>query len=133
MDQEPLTEGNSAQQGEPARAHPECLFCRIAAGTVPVTRLLEDEQVLAFPDIRPQAPVHVLVIPKRHLASHAHATTEDAGMLGHLIAAAGEVARLKGLKNGYRLVVNTGPDGGQTVDHLHVHVLGGRPMRWPPG
>ena len=114
-------------------AEADCLFCKIASGAIPVTRLFEDDQVLAFPDINPQAPVHALVIPKRHLASHAHATAGDAAMLGHLIAAAGEVARLKGLEKGYRLVVNTGPDGGQTVDHLHVHVLGGRHMGWPPG
>jgi histidine triad (HIT) family protein len=111
----------------------DCLFCKIAAGEIPVTRLFETEEVLAFPDIHPQAPVHVLVIPKRHLASHAHATTEDTAMLGSLLAAAGEVARLQGLGNGYRLVVNTGSDGGQTVEHLHVHLLGGRHMGWPPG
>ncbi|MBB5065336.1 histidine triad nucleotide-binding protein [Granulicella mallensis] len=111
----------------------DCLFCKIAAGIIPVKRLHEDEQVLAFPDINPQAPVHVLVIPKRHLASHAHATTEDAAMLGQLLSAAGEVAQAQGLENGYRLVINTGPDGGQTVDHLHVHLLGGRHLGWPPG
>lgn len=110
-----------------------CLFCKIAAGTIPANRLYEDENVLAFPDISPQAPVHVLLIPKKHLASHAHATAEDTAMLGHLFAAAVEVAREQGLANGYRLVINTGPDGGQTVDHLHVHLLGGRHMTWPPG
>jgi histidine triad (HIT) family protein len=117
---------------------PDCLFCKIVAGAIPVERLFEDDDVLAFPDIHPQAPVHVLVIPKRHIASHAHATAEDTAMLGRLLAAAGEVARLKRLGvapngGGYRLVVNTGPDGGQTVEHLHVHVLGGRQMTWPPG
>ncbi len=98
-----------------------------------MTRFFETEEVLAFPDIHPQAPVHVLLIPKRHLASLAHATAEDAGMLGGLLAAAVEVARQQGLGNGYRLVVNTGADGGQTVEHLHVHLLGGRHMGWPPG
>lgn len=111
----------------------DCLFCKIAAGDIPVTRLYEDEFVLAFPDIAPQAPTHILVIPKAHLRSHAHASVEDKEMLGHLLHAVGEVAREKKLENGYRLVINTGPDGGQTVDHLHVHLLGGRPMHWPPG
>lgn len=111
----------------------DCLFCKIVSGAIPAKRLYEDEHVLAFPDINPQAPVHVLLIPKKHLASHAHATAEDAAMLGQLISAAGEVARAQNLGNGYRLVINTGPDGGQTVDHLHVHLLGGRHMTWPPG
>jgi histidine triad (HIT) family protein len=111
----------------------DCLFCKIASGAIPVKRLYEDDDVLAFPDINPQAPVHVLLIPKKHLTSHAHATPEDAAMLGHLISAAGEVARTQNLANGYRLVINTGADGGQTVDHLHVHLLGGRHMTWPPG
>ena len=111
----------------------DCLFCKIANGVIPVKRLYEDELTLAFPDINPQAPVHVLVIPKQHLSSHAHATAEDTAMLGHLLAAAGEVAKQEKLANGYRLVVNTGADGGQTVAHLHVHLLGGRHMGWPPG
>lgn len=112
---------------------PDCLFCRIISGAIPTKRLYETADILAFADIHPQAPVHVLVIPKRHIASHAHALPEDASLLGRLFAAAGEVARAHGLENGYRLVVNTGPDGGQTVDHLHLHILGGRAMSWPPG
>jgi histidine triad (HIT) family protein len=111
----------------------DCLFCKIAAGTIPVTRLYEDDEVLAFPDIHPQAPVHILVIPKRHIASCAHALPADSGLLGHLLSAAAEVGHRQHLDNGYRLVINTGPDGGQTVEHLHVHLLGGRPMGWPPG
>jgi histidine triad (HIT) family protein len=111
----------------------DCLFCKIAAGEIPVKRLFEDEQVLAFPDIHPQAPVHVLVIPKQHLASMAQTTKDDEAMLGHLLAAAAEVAQQQGLGKGYRLVINTGADGGQTVAHLHVHLLGGRHMDWPPG
>jgi histidine triad (HIT) family protein len=111
----------------------DCLFCKIAAGTIPVTRLYENDHVLAFPDISPQAPVHVLLIPKKHLSSHAHVPPEDAAVFGELLAAAGEVAKLKQLDNGYRLVINTGADGGQTVGHLHVHLLGGRQMHWPPG
>jgi len=111
----------------------DCLFCKIAAGTIPVTRLYEDEQIVAFPDINPQAPVHILVIPKRHIGSLANTLPDDEAMLGRLLAAAVEVARQQGLEGGYRLVVNTGPDGGQTVEHLHVHLLGGRHMSWPPG
>ena len=110
-----------------------CLFCRIAAGEIPVKRLYEDDEVLAFPDIHPQAPVHVLLIPKRHIASHADAVAGDADLLGKLLWAVGEVARQHSLEKGYRLVINTGPDGGQTVEHLHLHLLAGRQMHWPPG
>ena len=110
-----------------------CLFCRIAAGAIPVERLHEDDEVLAFPDIHPQAPVHILLIPKRHIASHAHVVAGDAELLGKLLWAVGELARSQGLENGYRLVINTGSDGGQTVNHLHLHLLGGRSMGWPPG
>ena len=112
---------------------PDCLFCRIVAGAIPARRLHETPDVLAFADLHPQAPTHILLIPKRHIASHAHALPEDASLLGSLLAEAGELARNHGLARGYRLVVNTGPDGGQTVDHLHIHLLGGRPMTWPPG
>ncbi len=111
----------------------DCLFCQIVAGAIPVQRLHETPDTLAFADIRPQAPVHVLVIPKRHIPSLAGAKPEDTALLGNLFAAAAEVARIQQLENGYRLVVNTGPDGGQTVDHLHIHLLGGRQMTWPPG
>jgi histidine triad (HIT) family protein len=111
----------------------DCLFCKIASGTIPVERLYEDERVLAFPDINPQAPTHVLVIPKQHIGSHAKTAAGDTDLLGHMLWAVGEVARAKKLDRGYRLVINTGPDGGQTVDHLHLHLLGGRPMHWPPG
>jgi histidine triad (HIT) family protein len=110
-----------------------CLFCNIASGAIPVTRLYEDDLTLAFPDINPQAPTHILIIPKQHIASAAHATPADTPLLGHLLAAATQVARDQNLSNGYRLVINTGPDGGQTVDHLHLHLLGGRHMTWPPG
>lgn len=109
----------------------DCLFCRMVSGEIPVKRLYDDELVMAFADIHPQAPVHVLVIPKVHVPSMAHAT--DAAMLGALMSAAAVVAQEQGLFNGYRLVLNTGADGGQTVEHLHVHVLGGRAMHWPPG
>jgi histidine triad (HIT) family protein len=113
--------------------HPDCLFCKIAAGAIPVTRLYENEQLLAFPDINPQAPVHILVIPKQHFASLAHTSPSNAALLGHLLAATAEIAQQQNLGKGYRLVINTGPDGGQTVDHLHVHLLGARHMGWPPG
>jgi len=111
----------------------DCLFCKIVAGVIPARLLHEDAETIAFADIRPQAPTHLLVIPKRHIASLAYAQPEDAALLGHLLAVAGEIARAQRLHNGYRLVINTGSDGGQTVDHLHVHLLGGRAMGWPPG
>jgi histidine triad (HIT) family protein len=110
----------------------ECIFCRIVAGELPSDRVHEDEHVLAFRDIRPQAPVHVLVIPKQHHASLSDAP-DDPALLGRLLLAARELARRLGLADGYRVVVNTGPAGGQTVDHLHLHLLGGRSMTWPPG
>jgi len=110
-----------------------CLFCQIAAAAIPVTRLYEDDLTLAFPDINPQAPTHILIIPKRHIPSLAHTTPADASLLGNLLTTAAEVARLQNLANGYRVVLNTGSDGGQTVDHLHLHLLGGRHMTWPPG
>ena len=113
--------------------NPDCLFCKIVAGTIPAKRLHETPDILAFADINPQAPTHLLLIPKRHIASHAHALPEDAALLGTLFAAAGDLACAHHLDRGYRLVVNTGPDGGQTVDHLHIHLLGGRPLGWPPG
>lgn len=116
----------------------DCLFCNIAAGTIPVTRLFENEHLLAFPDIHPQAPTHILIIPKQHFSSLAHTTSEQTELLGQLLVAAAEIARREGLSlhhhsGGYRLVINTGPDGGQTIDHLHLHLLGGRHLTWPPG
>ena len=110
----------------------DCLFCRIVAKEIPATIVAETEDALAFRDIRPEAPVHVLVIPKTHYDSVAHA--EDEALLGHLMAFAAKVAVQEGIsESGYRTVVNTGQNGGQTVDHLHIHVLGGRRMTWPPG
>jgi len=111
-----------------------CLFCKIAGREIPSDIVLEKDDVLAFKDVRPVAPVHALVIPKKHIASLNDATPEDGELLGHLVLAAREVAAKLGLdSSGYRLVVNTGPDAGQSVFHVHVHVLGGRPMAWPPG
>ena len=110
-----------------------CIFCRIVRGQIPATRLYEDDQSLAFADLAPQAPVHLLVIPKDHLVSLAHVARADAPLLGHLLAIAADLALQQGLAEGFRTVINSGASGGQTVDHLHVHLLGGRPMHWPPG
>jgi histidine triad (HIT) family protein len=113
--------------------NPDCLFCKISSDTIPFTRLFENDHVLAFPDINPQAPVHILIIPKQHFRSLAHTTSTEAELLSQLLSAATEVAQQQHLDNGFRVVINTGPDGGQTVDHLHLHLLGGRHMHWPPG
>jgi histidine triad (HIT) family protein len=110
-----------------------CLFCKIVEGTIPSTRVYEDDQCIAFADIHPHAAVHVLVVPRKHIASLAQATPEDTPLLGHLLATVAEIARQHGLDKGYRTVINTGDDGGQTVEHLHLHLLGGRIMHWPPG
>ncbi len=112
---------------------PECLFCRIVAGEIPATLVHEGDDVLAFRDIDPKAPTHVLVIPRRHIASLDHVGDGDRDLLGRLLLVARDVARAEGLEGGWRVVANVGPDGGQSVDHLHVHVLGGRSLGWPPG
>ena len=109
------------------------MFCKIAAGLIPVDRIYEDDLILAFPDINPQAPQHILLIPKQHLPSTRETVAEHTPLLGRLLAVAAQVASQKDLQNGYRLVINTGSDGGQTVHHLHLHLLGGRQMSWPPG
>lgn len=111
----------------------DCLFCKIVAGQIPSKKVLEDEQILAFHDIDPKAPKHILVIPKKHLASLADVQPGDEALLGHILATAASIAREHGLGNGYRVVISTGPEGGQTVGHLHLHLLGGRQMHWPPG
>ena len=112
---------------------PECLFCRIEAGEIPSDRVYEDEDVIAFRDINPRAPTHVLVVPRRHVAD-AHALTErDGPMLAALFAATRRIADEAGLGQGYRVVTNVGPEAGQSVFHLHFHLLGGRSMGWPPG
>lgn len=111
----------------------DCIFCKIVAGEIPSKAVYQDEQAYAFSDVNPQAPVHVLVVPRQHLASLDDGDASKRALLGHLLGTAAEIAREKGLGKGYRVVVNTGPDGGQTVDHLHLHLLGGRPMHWPPG
>ena len=109
-----------------------CLFCRIAKGEIPTKLVAETDEAVAFRDIDPKSPVHVLVIPRQHLTSLA--TAEDEEVLGQLLMLAAKVARSEGIsESGYRVVANTGPDGGQSVDHLHFHVMGGRRMTWPPG
>lgn len=111
----------------------ECIFCRIVAGEIPAKKIHEDEQVFAFHDIDPKAPTHILVIPKKHVPSLAHAEAGEEETLGRLLATTARIAREQGLGQGYRVVISTGPQGGQTVDHLHLHLLGGRQMHWPPG
>lgn len=111
-----------------------CIFCRIAAGEIPAKVVREDEATIAFRDIDPKAPTHVLVIPRRHIPSVNALTGEDVELMGRLFVAAKEVAEAEGIaETGYRLVMNTGPDAGQSVDHIHLHVLGGRGLAWPPG
>ena len=114
---------------------PVCLFCRIVAGEIPADKVHEDEHVLAFRDINPQAPTHILVIPKTHIESAADLGhgSEDAALSGRLLATTAELARREGLERGWRVVTNVGSDGGQSVQHLHLHLLGGRRLTWPPG
>jgi histidine triad (HIT) family protein len=113
---------------------PACLFCRLAAGEIPSTQLHADEDVIAFRDIAPKAPVHVVLIPRRHIGSAADLGDADGSLLGRIFAVAAQVARSEGLdERGYRIVTNIGADGGQSVAHLHFHLLGGRRLSWPPG
>jgi histidine triad (HIT) family protein len=111
---------------------PDCLFCRIAGGEIPAKRVLENDDCIAFRDINPQAPTHVLVIPRAHVASIEEG--RDATLLGRVLQTAADVAKAEGIaERGYRVVINTNADAGQTVFHVHAHVLGGRVMHWPPG
>lgn len=112
----------------------DCIFCKIAGGQIPSTRVYEDDVCLAFNDLSPQAPTHILIIPRQHLDSLDKAKDEHMKALGHLLLTAANIARDKGFAdNGYRVVINTNADGGQTVFHLHVHLLAGRPFVFPPG
>lgn len=112
----------------------DCIFCKIAAGQIPSDRVFEDDVCVAFNDITPQAPTHILLIPREHVDSLDKAAGVQKEMLGHLLLTAAEIARDKGFADdGYRVVVNTNADGGQTVFHLHVHLLAGRPFVFPPG
>jgi histidine triad (HIT) family protein len=112
----------------------DCLFCRIVAGEIGSTQVYSDDQLLAIRDIAPQAPTHVLIISRKHIASVREVGPADKGLMDRVCAASSKIADQEGIaRDGYRLVVNIGRNGGQTVDHLHVHMLGGRPMTWPPG
>jgi histidine triad (HIT) family protein len=111
---------------------PNCIFCKIVAGQIPSRKAYEDEELLAFHDIHPWAPVHVLIVPKRHIATLADAVPQDDALLGHMLGLAPRLMRELGVVNGFRTVVNTGPDGGQEVYHLHMHVMGG-PRPWLKG
>ena len=115
-----------------ADSDPDCLFCRIVGGEVPADRVAEDDQVIVFRDINPRAPTHVLAIPRRHVPSAADLTDADGDLLAALFGALRRVAEQAGLR-GYRIVTNVGPESGQSVLHLHFHLLGGRSMTWPPG
>lgn len=111
----------------------DCIFCKIAAGEMGGPPLYQDEEVTAFRDINPQAPTHILIIPNKHIASVGEATEADQAMLGKLLLTAAKLAQDEGIADGYRLVTNTGARAGQSVFHLHIHLLGGRRMTWPPG
>lgn len=111
----------------------ETIFSKVIRREIPANIVYEDDLALAFKDVNPQAPVHILVIPKKPIAKLADAQPQDAALLGHLLLTAKRVAQEAGLENGYRVVINTDADGGQTVYHLHLHILGGRHMAWPPG
>jgi len=112
----------------------QCLFCRIAGGEIPSTQVYADDEVYAFRDINPAAPQHILVIPRKHISSLNEAGDEDQALLGKLLLAARKIARDQGFaEDGFRTVINTGDQGGQTVFHIHVHVLSGRNLSWPPG
>ena len=131
--------GDSGTAGAPRpgpgpRRDATCLFCRIVAGEIPSTRVAEDELAIAIRDIAPRSPTHILVLPRDHIASAADLTDADSPLVGHLLAMAAEIARSEGIADaGYRIVTNVGEWGGQSVDHLHFHLMGGRAFDWPPG
>ena len=111
----------------------DCIFCKIINGEIPSSLIYEDERVIAFNDINPQAPVHYLVIPKEHIKSANCVNEHNKELMGHIIFVASKIAKEENLENGYRIINNCGDDGGQTVDHIHFHILGKRKMLWPPG
>ena len=112
----------------------DCLFCKIIAGKIPCTEVFADADFLAFRDIDPKAPTHILIIPRRHIAGLSALTAKENDLMGKLLTTASKIAADEGLaQSGYRFVINNGEDGGQTVDHLHLHILGGRSLAWPPG
>ena len=111
----------------------DCLFCKIIKGKIPSKKVYEDDKVFAFEDINPQAPTHVLLVPRRHIVGLKEAAAEDAEILGYLQLVAAKLGRERQIEDGYRTVYNVGPRAGQSVFHLHLHLLGGRDMKWPPG
>ena len=112
----------------------DCLFCRISAKKIPAGIIYEDSEAVAFTDIHPQTPVHVLIIPKKHISTALEINPEDNALIGHLFQIAAKIAKIKGIdRQGFHLVMNTNADAGQTVFHIHLHLLGGRQMHWPPG
>ncbi len=111
----------------------DCLFCNMIAGKTPCRKVLEDEHVFVIEDIRPQAPTHVLVLPKKHIRGLKEAQSQDAEIIGHMHLVAAQIARQRGIEDGYRTCFNVGPRSGQSVYHLHLHLIGGRDMKWPPG
>ncbi len=111
----------------------DCIFCKIAAGEIPSKKAYEDDKVLAFYDLEPQAPVHILIIPKVHITSAADITEENSGVVAHIFEVAAKLGKELGLVGGYRIVNNCGEDGGQSVKHLHFHLMGGRQFTWPAG
>jgi histidine triad (HIT) family protein len=133
-----ISESPSSRENEAEREGPlsdsKCLFCRIAQGEIPADLVYSDPEVVAFRDINPQAPTHILIIPRRHIPSVSELGPSDAGLMGKLFLLAKDLARDDGIsEDGYRMVVNTGPAAGQTVFHIHLHLFGGRGMGWPPG
>lgn len=111
----------------------DCIFCKIACGQIPSKKAYEDDRVFAFYDLDPQAPVHILIIPKEHIESAMDITAENSGIVAHIFEVAARLAKELNLDSGFRIVNNCGADGGQSVMHLHFHLLGGRSMKWPPG
>ena len=127
-----MTFTKTASSGERKNSMTDCLFCKIASGEIPSKFVYEDDLCCAFNDIDPQAPVHILIIPKKHIDSLSAAEGTDAQLLAHLLLTAKKIAKEQGLEEGYRLVINSGDFGGQSVKHLHLHLLGKKPMGWPP-
>ena len=111
----------------------DCLFCRAVAGKIPVKKVYEDEHTFAFEDLDPQGPTHVLIVPRKHIRGLKEATAEEAEIIGRCHLAAAHIARERNIEDGYRTVLNVGPKSGQSVFHLHVHLIGGRNLSWPPG
>lgn len=111
----------------------DCIFCKLANGEIPTDMVYQDDLIAAFRDAEPQAPVHILMVPKQHVASLDDLTDDHKDLMGHMMLKIKEIAKLEGLENGYRAIINCGEDGQQTVKHLHIHILGKRKMTWPPG